>query len=148
MTAFTAELTGDQEVISALTERVTADLVDCGIDAHAVHHMALVLDELLTNVAVHGGTGNAGVSVHLTVSSDRVTAEVVDGGEMFDPRVERTPNVSAGAEPRPIGGLGLSLVHWVTEDLAYEWAGERNRTTFSICRAPAEKGRGGGNGVD
>jgi anti-sigma regulatory factor (Ser/Thr protein kinase) len=88
MTAFTAELTGDQEVISALTERVTADLVDCGIDAHAVHHMALVLDELLTNVAVHGGAGNAGVSVHLTVSSDRVTAEVVDGGKMFDPRVE------------------------------------------------------------
>jgi serine/threonine-protein kinase RsbW len=147
MTAFTAELTGNQEAISALTERVTAYLVDCGIDAHAVHHMALVLDELLTNVAMHGVTGNAAVSVRLTVSPDRVTAEVVDGGKMFDPRVERIPNVSAGAEQRPIGGLGLWLVHRVTEDLAYEWAVERNRTTFSICRAPAEKGRGGGNGV-
>jgi anti-sigma regulatory factor (Ser/Thr protein kinase) len=112
MTAFTAELTGKQEAISALTERVTAYLVGCGIDAHAVHHMPLVLDELLTNVAVHGGS-----------------------------------NVSAGAEQRPIGGLGLWLVHRVREDLAYEWAGERNRTTFSICRAPAEKGRGGRNGV-
>jgi serine/threonine-protein kinase RsbW len=147
MTAFTAELTAKQEAISALTERVTAYLVDCRIDAHAVHNITLVLDELLTNVAVHGGADNAAVSVRLTVSPDRVTAEVVDGGEKFDPRVERTPNVSAGAEQRPIGGLGLWLVHRVTEDLAYEWAGERNRTTFSICRAPAERGRGGGNGI-
>jgi len=147
MTTFTAELTAKQEAISALIESVTAYLVDCGIDAHAVHHMALVLDEMLTNVAVHGGAGNAAVSVGLTVSPDRVTAEVVDGGEMFDPRVERTPNVSAGAEQRPIGGLGLWLVHRVTEDLAYEWAGERNRTTFSICQGAGRKGRGGGYGV-
>jgi serine/threonine-protein kinase RsbW len=138
MTAFTAELTAKQDAISVLTERVTAYLVDCGIDAHAVHHMALVLDELLTNVAVHGGAGNAAVSVRLTVSPDRVTAEMVDGGAIFDPRVERIPDVSAGAEQRPVGGLGLWLVHRVTQDLAYERAGERNRTTFSIRRAPAE----------
>jgi anti-sigma regulatory factor (Ser/Thr protein kinase) len=147
MTAFTAELTGKQEAISVLTARVTAYLVGCGVDAHAVHHMALVLDELLTNVAVHGGAADALVSVRLTVSPDRVTAEVLDGGRMFDPRVEHTPNVSASAEQRPIGGLGLWLVHRVTEDLAYEWASERNRTTFVIRRAPAEKGRGGGNGI-
>jgi len=146
MTAFTAELTAKQDAISALTEQVTAFLADCGIDARAAHHMVLVLDELLTNVAVHD-TGGAAVSVRLTVSPDRVTAEVVDAGAMFDPRVERNPDVSAGAEERPIGGLGLWLVHRVTEDLAYEWAGERNRTTFSICRAPVERGRGGGNGI-
>jgi serine/threonine-protein kinase RsbW len=146
MTSFTAELTAKQEAISALTKRVTAFLADCDIDARGAHHMVLVLDELLTNVAVHG-TGEAAVSVRLTISPDRVTAEVVDDGAMFDPRVERNPDVSAGAERRSIGGLGLWLVHQVTEDLAYEWAGERNRTTFSICRAPAEKGRGGGNGI-
>jgi serine/threonine-protein kinase RsbW len=146
MTAFTAELTAKQDEISAMTERVTAFLADCGIDDRAAHHMVLVLDELLTNVAVHGAS-EAAVSVRLTVSPDRVTAEVVDGGKMFDPRVERTPNVSASAEERPVGGLGLWLVHRVTEDLAYERAGERNRTAFSICRAPAEKGRGGGNGA-
>ena len=146
MTAFTAELTAKQEAIAALTERVTAYLADCDIDARAAHHMVLVLDELLTNVAMHGA-GEAAVSVRLTVSPDRVTAEVVDAGTMFDPRAERHPDVSASADERPIGGLGLWLVHRVTEDLAYEWAGGRNRTTFSICRAPAEMGRGGGNGV-
>jgi len=147
MADFAAELTARQDAISALTERVAVFLADCGVDARAAHHMALVLDELLTNVAVHSGAGEAAVSVRLTVSPDRVTAEVVDAGAMFDPRVERNPDVSASAPERPLGGLGLWLVHRVTEDLAYEWAGKRNRTTFSICRAPAGKGRGGGNGV-
>jgi serine/threonine-protein kinase RsbW len=146
MTTFTAELTAKQDAISALTERVRTFLAGCGIDARTAHHMVLVLDELLTNVAVHG-TGEAAVSVRLTISPDRVTAAVVDAGAMFDPRVEHNPDVSAGAEERPVGGLGLWLVHRVTEDLAYERAGGRNRTTFSICRAPAEQGRGGGNGV-
>jgi anti-sigma regulatory factor (Ser/Thr protein kinase) len=77
------------------------------------------------------------VSVRLTISLDRVTAEVVDGGMMFDPSVERNLDNSASVEDRPIGGLGLLLAHRLTEGLAYERVGERNRTIFSIRRAPA-----------
>ena len=147
MADFAAELTATQDAISALTERAAAFLAESGVDARAAHHMALVLDELLTNVAAYGGA-QAPVSVSMTVSPERVTAEVLDGGAMFDPRVERDLDVSAGAEDRPVGGLGLLLVHRVTEGLAYERAGDRNRTTFSICRTPAgQKGRGDGNGI-
>jgi anti-sigma regulatory factor (Ser/Thr protein kinase) len=149
MADFAAELTATPDAISAMTERVAAFLADSGVDARAAHHVALVLDELLTNVATHGGAIEAPVSVSLTISPDRVSAEVVDGGAVFDPRVERSFDVSASAEERPVGGLGLLLVHRVTEGLAYERAGDRNRTTFSICRTPAgRKGRGDENGID
>jgi anti-sigma regulatory factor (Ser/Thr protein kinase) len=149
MANFTAELTAKQDAIAALTERVAAFLADSGVDARAAHHMALVLDELLTNVAVHSGTIEAAVSVRLTISPERLTAEVVDDGAMFDPRVERSIDLSASVEERPVGGLGLLLVQQVTQDLAYERAEHRNRTTFSICRTPADrKGPGGGNGID
>jgi serine/threonine-protein kinase RsbW len=148
MADFTAELTAELDAISALTERVAAFLGESGVDARAAHHVALVLDELLTNVAIHGAIETP-VSVSVTVLPDRVTAEVVDGGAMFDPRVERHPDVTAEVEQRQVGGLGLLLVHRVTEGLAYERAGNRNRTTFSISRTPAErKGRGGENGID
>jgi serine/threonine-protein kinase RsbW len=148
MDDFTAELIAERGAISALTERAAVFLAESGVDARAAHHMALVLDELLTNVATHN-TIEAPVSVSVTVLPDRVTAEVVDGGAMFDPRVARHPDVSVGVEQRPVGGLGLLLVHRVTEDLAYERAGDRNRTTFSICRTSAERGgRGGKNGID
>jgi serine/threonine-protein kinase RsbW len=137
MANFAAELTAKQDAIAALTERVAAFLADSGVDARAAHHVALALDELLTNVAVHGGAIEAAVSVSLTVSPDRVSAEVADDGAMFDPRVERDVDVSASVEERLLGGLGLLLVQQVTEDLAYERQGDRNRTTFSICRTPA-----------
>ncbi len=136
MADFVAELIAQGEAISALTEEVVAFLAQSGVDARAAHHMALVLDELLTNVATYGAVETP-VSVSLTVLPDRITAEVVDGGAMFDPRAARDPDLTAGVEERPVGGLGLPLVRRVTESLAYERAGDRNRTTFSIGRAPA-----------
>jgi anti-sigma regulatory factor (Ser/Thr protein kinase) len=148
MADFAADLIAKQDAISALTERVAAFLADAGVDARATHHMSLVLEELLTNVATHGGVSEAPVSVSLTISPDRVTAEVVDGGAMFDPRAERNLDGTAGVEERPVGGLGLLLVHRVTESLAYERVGDRNRTTLSICRTPAgRRDQGGGNGI-
>jgi anti-sigma regulatory factor (Ser/Thr protein kinase) len=86
--------------ISDLTERVAAYLTDCRVDAYAAHHVALVLDELLTNAATHGGAG--------APRSERVTGEVVDSGKPFDPSLEREIDLSA--HERPAGGSGLLLV--------------------------------------
>ena len=136
MADFVAELTAKPEAISALTERLAKFLAEAGVDARAVHHVALVLDELLTNVATYGGTVEPPVSIRLKISPDRVTAEVVDGGAMFDPRVEPNLDASVSVEDVPVGGWGLLLARRVTEGLAYERVGDRNRTVFSICRAP------------
>jgi serine/threonine-protein kinase RsbW len=137
MVDFAAELTAKPDAISAVTEQAARFLVEAGADARTVHHVALVLDELLTNAATHGGAVDTAVSVRLTISPDRVTAEVVDGGRMFDPCVERNLDTSAGVEDLPEGGWGLLLAQRVTEALAYERVGEQNRTTFSVTRAPA-----------
>jgi|HubBroStandDraft_6_1064221.scaffolds.fasta_scaffold1354519_2 serine/threonine-protein kinase RsbW len=147
MADFAAELTARQDAISALTRRVAAFLADSGIDARAAYHVELVLDELLTNVATHGGA-EAPVHVSLTISPDRVVAEVVDSGIAFDPCVARNVDVTAGLEERPVGGLGLLLVQRMTESLAYERAGDRNQTRFSIRRTPArQESQGGENGI-
>jgi serine/threonine-protein kinase RsbW len=134
MSEFAAELVAEPHAISALTERVSEFLAGCGVDARATHRMALVLDELLTNVASHSGAGDAPVSVNLAVLPERVNAEVVDQGAMFDPHSAPKPDLSANIDERPIGGLGLLLVQRIAENLAYERAGDRNRTTFSIGR--------------
>jgi anti-sigma regulatory factor (Ser/Thr protein kinase) len=136
MADFVAELTAQPEAISALTERIAKFLAEAGVDARAVHHVTLVLDELLTNVANYGGTAETPVSIRLKISPDRVTTEVVDGGAMFDPRVERDLDTPVSVEDLPVGGWGLLLARRVTEGLAYERVGDCNRTVFSICRAP------------
>jgi anti-sigma regulatory factor (Ser/Thr protein kinase) len=137
MADFVADISAEPEAISALTERATAFLADAGVDERAAHHIALVLDELLTNVAMHGAAPDAPASVRLAVLPDRISAEVFDSGAMFDPRPPRNVDVSADVGERPVGGLGLMLVHRVTGGLDYERIGDRNRTTFWVSRMPA-----------
>jgi len=134
MADFVAEITAGADAISILTEQVTAFLADADVDRRVAHHVALVLEELLTNVANHGGAPASAVSVSVTVSPARVSGEVLDSGKMFDPSRERHTDLSADVDQRTVGGLGLLLVRRLTESLAYERVGDRNRTTFSIGR--------------
>jgi serine/threonine-protein kinase RsbW len=136
MTEFLADVMTEPDAISALIARAMAFLGEAGVDARATHHVALVLDELLTNVGNHGAASEAPASVRLTVGLDRIGAEISDGGAEFDPRCMRDLDLTASVEDRPIGGLGLILVQRLTEVLDYERVGERNNTTFWIRRTP------------
>jgi anti-sigma regulatory factor (Ser/Thr protein kinase) len=137
MADFVADVVAEPDAISALSERATAFLAGEGVDARASHHVALVIDELLTNVAAHGGGARTRACIRLTVWPDRVHAEVSDYGAQFDPRTTRNIDLSVAADNRPIGGLGLYLIHRVAEELDYERDGSCNRTTFSVRRTPA-----------
>jgi len=135
MADFFAELTSGTDAISELTERVTAFLRDAQVDQRTTHHVALVIEELLTNAATHGSAPATAVSISVTISPGRVSGQVVDDGKMFDPSRERDADLSADADKRQVGGLGLVLIRRLTESLAYERVGGHNRTTFSIVRS-------------
>jgi serine/threonine-protein kinase RsbW len=146
MTEFSSEILAEPAMISELTEDAATFLASCGVDDRAQHHVALVLDEILTNVSMHGRGGGERVSIRLNVLPDEVVAEIVDFGNKFDPRAERNVDVGADAKDRPMGGLGLLLVHRVTDRFDYNRAGDRNRTTFAIRRTPND-GHGGTDGA-
>src|SRR5438105_2637696 len=118
MADFAADLTAEPVAISALTERVDGFLKDRGVDARATHHVALVLDELLTNIAMHSETVEVRTSVRLTVLPEQVSAEILDGGMTFDPRSKPNGDAQASLDG-PVGGLGLLLVHRLTDSLDY-----------------------------
>jgi anti-sigma regulatory factor (Ser/Thr protein kinase) len=141
MADFVAELAADHAAISALTEQAAAYLRSGGVDARAVHHVGLVLDELLTNVAAHNSI-DARATVRVKIAPERVSVELQDGGATFDPRLGRNAEISADIDG-PIGGLGLMLVHRLADDLEYGRVGERNRTTFTIRRMPAGQQQAG-----
>jgi anti-sigma regulatory factor (Ser/Thr protein kinase) len=43
-----------------------------------------------------------------------------DEGRPFDPLAQAAPDVTASAEDRPIGGLGLHLIRQLCDELHYE----------------------------
>src|SRR5690242_11831990 len=139
MADFVTDVVVEPEAISALSERASAFLAGEGVDARASYHVALVIDELLTNLATHGRGANTSARVRLTVRPDKVHAQVSDHGAEFDPRETSHMDLPADTEDRPIGGLGLFLIHRLTEELDYGRDGDCNRTTFSVRRtSPAD----------
>ena len=106
-----------------------------GVDARTVHQVALVIDEILTNVATHGGCPDTPATVAIEVQADRVSGEIGDRGRPFDPRTGPVPDISAPLEERKVGGLGLYLVRQLTSALEYRSDGKQNWTTFCIPRA-------------
>lgn len=131
--------------IADFTSRTMEFLEEAGVDPRAVHHVALVLEELLTNIATHGGAPDEPASVRIKVEPLRVAGEIIDAGIPFDPRAAPLPDVRAAVEDRPIGGLGLFLTRQFTSDLDYARRDGRNHTAFSVGRRPtsaAEDGPG------
>jgi anti-sigma regulatory factor (Ser/Thr protein kinase) len=135
MTArFEAEVLAQPEAISALTDRVLAHLAAEGVDVRASHHVALALDELLTNLGSHGRCTDRPAQVRIAIESDSVKTEIVDSGLPFDIREAPEPTLSQNIEERPIGGLGLFLIRQFASEIGYERRDGVNTTTFAIAR--------------
>jgi anti-sigma regulatory factor (Ser/Thr protein kinase) len=136
MGEFVSDIVAEPAAISAMIGQAADFLRQAGVDARTAHHVALALDELLTNVTMHGG-GQAPASVRITIHPDRVQAEIVDSGIIFDPRQSPDPDLAVDLAERPIGGLGLLLVRRLTSGLDYQRSDDRNRTSFWVDRSSA-----------
>jgi len=135
MTRFEAKVKARTQDISDLTERVGGFLHDGGVDTRAAHHVGMILDELLTNLATHGGADDADAAVRISIEKERVFVEISDSGPPFDPRSTPDPDVAAPIEDRDIGGLGLFLMRKLASDIHYDRSEARNHTSFAISRS-------------
>lgn len=124
--------------ISRFTEQVTEFLGSGGVDARAAHHVALVLDEMLTNLATHGESAYERAEIRISIEPGHVRGEIVDSGPPFDPRSTSDPDLAAPIAERPIGGLGLFLVRQLTTGLDYARRDDRNCTSFTVPRSGPE----------
>jgi serine/threonine-protein kinase RsbW len=136
-TRFEATTLATEESISELTDRLMAFLQEQGVEARAIHHTALVLNEVLTNLGTHGDCRDHAARVAIAVEADKVTGEIVDRGPPFDPRLAPAPSLDLAADDRPIGGLGLYLVRKLSCDLEYARRNDENCMRFAIRRGAA-----------
>ena len=121
--------------VSSAVETAQTWLEEEGVDARAAMHVALTLDELLTNAATHGGAAGEAAEVRLAVQPDRVGVEIIDPAAAYDPRSAPKPDLGASLDDRPIGGLGVHLVTKLSRDLDYARDKDRNRTNYWIARS-------------
>jgi len=126
----------DTHGISVAVERAQTWLEqEAEVDARAAMHVALTLDELLTNASTHGGAQGRDAQVRLEVGPDRVGVQITDPAAEYDPRQAPAPDLDSRLEDKKIGGLGVHLVMTLSRDLAYARDKDRNRTNYWIARS-------------
>lgn len=115
-----------------------------GPDAEEVrHHVLLAVQEALTNVLRHAYDLDDGIPIDVTMIGGRegFAVEIRDRGEPFDPRPLAVERAFEEALPLQEGGLGLSIVRLVMDEIDYEREGGCNvlrLTRHAACAAVAE----------
>jgi serine/threonine-protein kinase RsbW len=99
--------------------------------------MALSLDEIISNIVVHGYRGRPG-SLSVALDYDRQTFSMIveDRGQPFDPTRAKAPAGRGPLAMRRPGGLGLLFVKNLMDDITYRRAGATNRLKLVKRLAP------------
>ncbi len=109
-----------------------------GVAAGDALRLTLIVEELFTNVLMHGHRGDHPSSVHieLQVSPAHLSLCMADQAPAFDPLqyLARLPVLDRPVEERKPGGLGLALVAQMSERLDYAHADGFNRLSVVLRR--------------
>ena len=121
--------------LGSIAEYVMAAAASAGLDKRASYRLRLAVDEIATNIIVHGyaNAGRQGVlELRADIDDRALTIAIDDTGVTYDPRQAPIPDISLPLEQRPVGGLGVYLAMRSVDEFFYEQLGDRNRTIFKM----------------
>ena len=121
-----------EDVQAFVAERLEAQ--DCPMKTQM--QIAVAVEEIFVNIAHYAYAPDRGsATVRVEVSGAPVTVSItfVDHGMPYDPLARTDPDVTAPAEERPIGGLGVFMTKKLMDDLAYEYKDGQNILTMKKC---------------
>ncbi|HEY8028827.1 MAG TPA: ATP-binding protein [Gaiellaceae bacterium] len=89
-----------------------------GLDSDTIGDLKLALTEAVSNSVRHayGTSGEGQVEIRYELHADRISVEVVDDGEGFDP--EEAP--SFDGDELSEGGLGIAIIRSITDEVEIE----------------------------
>jgi len=105
-----------------------------GVPEDAIFVVNLSLDELVTNIVVHGGRGDPRVReilLRMRTEKDCVSIEIEDDGRAFNPLEAPGPDLEACLQDRDPGGLGIHLARSLMDHILYRRVGQRNLLTLT-----------------
>ena len=122
---------GAMSDVPGLLEFVEAVCAEAEIGPDTCFDLTLAVEEAASNVIAHGYKGRGGpLCVRLEVSGDDVTVGVRDQARPFKPGKIKPPDTKTPLEDRPVGGLGLLLMHRLMDEVHYETLPDGNLLTM------------------
>ena len=106
------------------------EAIDC--PPKTQNQIAIAVEEVFVNIAHYAynpEVGPARVCVSLSGGELRLVFE--DSGKPYNPLEKADPDITAAAEDRPIGGLGVFLVKKIMDTVVYSYEDGLNRLTMT-----------------
>jgi serine/threonine-protein kinase RsbW len=131
--AFVREMScgGAMSDVPDLLEFVEAACADAEISPELCFDLTLAVEEAASNVIAHGYKGRGGpLSVRIEVAGGEVTIDLRDQAKPFKPGKIEAPDMKTPLEDRPLGGLGLFLMHRLMDEVQYEILPDGNLLTM------------------
>jgi len=102
------------------------------IDTSKARNIRLAVEEAVVNVMNYAyPAGEKGmIKVQAMYNEQKLKFVIRDTGVSFDPTEANLADTSLSAEERPVGGLGLLLVHDLMDSINYERMGKENVLTL------------------
>jgi serine/threonine-protein kinase RsbW len=129
------ELRRDLAELAILTERVEQFGERHRLAPAIVSTMNLALEEAVTNIIDYGFEDTPDgevpmIKIELAYEAGCLTASVKDNGRAFDPLQAALPDTNAPLEEREVGGLGITLIRKLMDEVQYSREESKNVLTL------------------
>ena len=129
------ELTLDavKENIPVITGFIDGALEELGCEMKPQMQIDVAVDEIASNVASYAYKGLVGFIKIIVkpIDNAKVAIKFIDGGMPYNPLSNETPDLTASAEEREIGGLGIHIVRQTMDSVEYSYDNGRNILTIT-----------------
>jgi anti-sigma regulatory factor (Ser/Thr protein kinase) len=128
--------------VTSAMERVGAEH---GVPEKSLFQLQISLDEMVSNVIKYAWPegGAHDIEIRITAWHDRVEVEIIDDGQMFDPRKAPKRDKPLPGQRPQLGGVGVQMTMHLVDTIDYARIGNHNHTTLTkLCAvSPAVSGR-------
>ncbi len=129
----TMRVPAEVKQLTAINEFISEELGKYGCSMAVQMQVELAVEEIFVNIAnyaYHPELGEAEVDVDAGGDPPTVTIRFLDHGKPFNPLEREDVDVTAAAESRSIGGLGIMLVKKSMDDVEYSYEDGKNILTI------------------
>ncbi len=119
--------------LTTVNDFIGTELEKYGCSPKVQMQVELAVEEIFVNIAnyaYHPELGEAEVDVDAGGDPPTVTIRFLDRGKPFNPLDREDVDVTASAESREIGGLGIFLVKKNMDDVEYSYEDGKNILTI------------------
>ncbi len=124
-------LTPDAESVKTVAEFLDTTLEAWEIPMKVVSKLQIAADEIYSNIVRYSQAKNAKVTA--VQNGTVLSLRFEDDGKPYDPTTAAEPDITASAEEREIGGLGIFMVRNMMDSMDYRYKDGHNVLTLLLA---------------